>query len=346
MAKIVVLGAGVMGTALCVPAADNGHKVLLVGTPLDQDIVVTMRRPGGIHPKLDAAPPAGVEVIRFDELRSEHLANADIIVVGVSSPGIGWVTDILNWVMTEACPIAFVTKGLESAGSAVSTYAQTLPSRIPLMSAFIGIGGPCIARELANRLPTACIYACEDISVAEQFAAIMQTDYYRLSVTTDVTGVEACAALKNFYAIGVSAMQTGYPDQRRADGQSKNPTAAVFTQATLEMARLCERLGGQTTTAFGLAGLGDLHVTVGGGRNSRLGQGLGTGRTVVEMLSSELFGETVEGVDTARVLANMALEKQHTDEGPLANFPLATAIMDAVLQQKRFSLDFSNLIVQ
>ncbi|WP_312880695.1 NAD(P)H-dependent glycerol-3-phosphate dehydrogenase [Rhizobium leguminosarum] len=105
-------------------------------------------------------------------------------------------------------------------------------------------------------------------------------------------------------------------------------------------------LGGQTTTAFGLAGLGDLHVTVGGGRNSRLGQGLGTGRTVVEMLSSELFGETVEGVDTARVLANMALEKQHTDEGPLAYFPLASAIMDAVLQQKRFSLDFSNLIVQ
>jgi len=51
-------------------------------------------------------------------------------------------------------------------------------------------------------------------------------------------------------------------------------------------------------------------------------------------------------VDTARVLANMALEKQHTDEGPLAYFPLASAIMDAVLQQKRFSLDFSNLIVQ
>lgn len=346
MAKIVVLGAGVMGTALCVPAAENHHTVLLVGTPLDGDIVTALRQKGGVHPKLDDALSGNVEAIPFDALRRDHLRDADFIIVGVSSPGIAWVTDVLDRLMTVPRPVAFVTKGLDAAGSTVSTYAQTLPSRIPMMSAFIGIGGPCIARELANRLPTACIYACEDISVAEQFVAIMQTDYYRLSVTTDVTGVEACAALKNFFAIGVSAMQTGYPDRKRADGQSKNPTAAAFSQATLEMARLCERLGGHSATAFGLAGLGDLHVTVGGGRNSRLGHGLGAGRTVLDMLSSDLFGETVEGVDTARVLATMAPEKPSTEGEARPYFPLASAIMDAVLQQKPFSLDFSRFFVR
>ncbi|MER8377030.1 glycerol-3-phosphate dehydrogenase [Mesorhizobium sp. M1409] len=346
MAKIVVLGAGVMGTALCVPAAENNHTVLLVGTPLDSDIVTAMRQPGGVHPKLDYALSDNVEAIPFDGLRSHHLSDADFIIVGVSSPGIAWVTDILNRLMTAPRPVALVTKGLDPAGSTVSTYAQTLPFRIPMMSAFIGIGGPCIARELANRLPTASIYACQDISTAERFAAIMETDYYRLAVTADVTGVEACAALKNFFAIGVSAMQTRYPDQKRADGQSKNPTAAAFTQASLEMARLCERLGGHAATAFGLAGLGDLHVTVGGGRNSRLGHGLGTGRSVLDVLSSDLFGETVEGVDTARVLATMALEKPSIDGEASPYFPLASAIMDAVLQQKPFSLDFSCLVVQ
>ncbi|PDS48527.1 glycerol-3-phosphate dehydrogenase [Rhizobium anhuiense] len=346
MAKIVVLGAGVMGTALCVPAAENNHAVLLVGTPLDGDIVTAMRLPGGVHPKLDDALSDNVETIPFDALRSDHLGDADYIIVGVSSPGIVWVTDVLNRLMTVARPVAFVTKGLVSAGSTVSTYAQTLPSRIPMMSAFIGIGGPCIARELANRLPTASIYACEDISIAEQFAATMATDYYRLSITTDVTGVEACAALKNFFAIGVSAMQTGYPDQKRADGQSKNPTAAAFTQASLEMARLCERLGGDSATAFGLAGLGDLHVTVGGGRNSRLGHGLGTGRSVLDVLSSDLFGETVEGVDTARALETMVPEKSSSEGEAPHYFPLASAILDAVIRQKLFSLDFSRLVVR
>jgi glycerol-3-phosphate dehydrogenase (NAD(P)+) len=346
VAKIVVLGAGVMGTALCVPAAENNHTVLLVGTPLDGDIVAAIRQPGGVHPKLDETLSDNVEAIPFDALRSVHLSDADFIIVGVSSPGIAWATDMLNRLMTVPRPVAFVTKGLDPAGSTVSTYAQTLPPRIPMMSAFIGIGGPCIARELANRLPTASIYACQESAVAERFAAIMETDYYRLSVTTDVTGVEACAALKNFFAIGVSAMQTQYPDQKRAGGQSKNPTAAAFTQASLEMARLCERLGGQTATAFGLAGLGDLHVTVGGGRNSRLGHGLGTGRTVLDVLSNELLGETVEGVDTARVLAGMALDKPFSKSEAVPYFPLASAIMDAVLQQKPFSLDFSGLIVR
>lgn len=346
MAKIVILGAGVMGTALCIPAASNNHTVLLVGTPLDGDIVTALRLPGGIHPKLDDALPANVEAIPVEWLTSRHLSDADFIVVGVSSPGIPWASRILNQLMTVPCPVAYVTKGLETTGSTLATYAQTLPSRIPMMSAFIGIGGPCIARELAKCLPTACIYACQDISIAERFARIMQTDYYRLSVTTDVKGVEACAALKNFYAIGISAMQTGYPDRKRADGQSRNPTAAAFTQATFEMARLCERLGGHSATAFGLAGLGDLHVTVGGGRNSRLGHGLGTGRNVADVLSSDLSGETVEGVDTARALATVALEEPGIEGETDPYFPLASAIMDAVLHQKRFSLDFSSLVVR
>jgi glycerol-3-phosphate dehydrogenase (NAD(P)+) len=346
VAKIIILGSGVMGTSLTVPATDNGHEVLLVGTPLDLDIIAELNRPGGVHVKLDETCSDRVKPISFEMLRTEHFSEADMVVVGVSSPGIHWAVEILNQMMAEPRPVAFVTKGLDPAATGLATYAETLPPRIPMMSAFVGIGGPCIARELANRQPTASIYACRDIGVAEHFVDMMGTDYYRLSVTTDDTGVEACAALKNFFAIGVSAMQTHYPDRKRAHGQSKNPTAAAFTQASLEMARLCERLGGAAATAFGLAGIGDLHVTVGGGRNSRLGHGLGTGRSVSDVLSKELAGETVEGVDTARALATML----HSGGGAAVRdgdyFPLASAIMDAVLVEEPFRFDFASLAVR
>ena len=39
MANIVILGAGLMGSAFSVPLSDNGHQVRLVGTHLDGDII-------------------------------------------------------------------------------------------------------------------------------------------------------------------------------------------------------------------------------------------------------------------------------------------------------------------
>jgi glycerol-3-phosphate dehydrogenase (NAD(P)+) len=345
MATILILGAGVMGSALAVPAADNGHRVLLAGTPLDAEAIALMKQPGGVHPRLDLPLPELVTPLSDAELTASHVETADVIIVGVSSPGIGWAVQRLNGTMGRPRPIAFVTKGLDRAGASLVTLAESLAPQLQPMRTFIGIGGPCIARELANRNPTACIYASADREAAAGLAALMATDYYRLSLTDDVTGVEACAALKNFFAIGVAAMQTRYPDAARADGQSTNPTAAAFTQATLEMARLCQRLGGRRETAFNLAGLGDLHVTVGGGRNSRLGHGLGIGRTVSAMMEAELRGETVEGIDTARMLSAWLEATPGAEPLDRAHFPLALAIIEAVLADTAFRFDFRDLVV-
>lgn len=341
MATILILGAGVMGSALAVPAADNGHRVLLAGTPLDGEAVERMKRPGGIHPKLDQPLPSGVEILADEEVGPSHAEAADLVVVGVSSPGVSWAVSRLNGLLRGRRPVAFVTKGLDSLDDGVVTYVDTLPGRIGAMASFIGIGGPCIARELANRQPTSSIYASRDRDAAAFAAGLMRTPYYRLVVGGDVAGVEACAALKNFFAIGVSAMQTRYPDGARADGQAKNPTAAAFTQAVTEMAVLCEMLGGRRDTAFDLAGVGDLHVTVGGGRNSRLGHFLGAGRIVSDAMSRELAGETVEGIDTARTLAAMMKGKSASRR----QFPLTFAILDAVLADAPLAFSFEDLAV-
>jgi glycerol-3-phosphate dehydrogenase (NAD(P)+) len=43
MAKVVVLGAGVMGSTITIPLTDNHHTVSLIGTHLDTDMVVLDR---------------------------------------------------------------------------------------------------------------------------------------------------------------------------------------------------------------------------------------------------------------------------------------------------------------
>lgn len=39
MKTIVLIGAGMMGTALTLPAAANGNRIRVVGTPLDREII-------------------------------------------------------------------------------------------------------------------------------------------------------------------------------------------------------------------------------------------------------------------------------------------------------------------
>lgn len=331
MANILILGAGVMGSALTVPAADNGHEVTLAATMLDDTILAALQADPAGHPRLGAPLSPAVRFVATDAVTPEDAARADLVVVGVSSPGIEWAADQIAR-LRPTSTVALVTKGLVAGEGAVPlTYAEAFPRMLAARGvtpgAFVGIGGPCIARELAERRPTAVVYASHDRAAAAAMKALLETDYYRVGLSDDPVGVEACAALKNFFAIGVSAML----GRHTRDGEPvKNPVAAAFQQAVDEMARFTPWLGGARDTAYGLAGVGDLHVTVGGGRNSRLGRHLGEGMTITEAMAGPMAGETVEGVDVGRVLA------PHLEAACAAgilqgdDFVLARALVDAI----------------
>ena len=349
MAKILILGAGVMGSALSVPALDNGHEVLLAGTHLDVQIVEALKSKGRAHPTLRATLPDNVIPLHITEVRPEQAAAADVIVVGVSSPGIDWVIGQLVRLVERPKVIALVTKGLAETGlerpaAFTDRVRNALGGQVLGDCPVIGIGGPCIARELALRQPTSVVFASDDLAVAADFARIMQTGYYRVHTSDDLLGVEACAALKNFYAIGVSAMISRHLNPGdEGENPAKNPIAALFNQALQEIARLTAWIGGRRETAFDLAGAGDLHVTVGGGRNSKLGKHLGRNLTVQQIVEGPLKGETVEGLDTARSLAPGLFTAFERGILNPAAFPLACALLDAILKNKLFAFDHGSL---
>ena len=360
MAKIVILGAGVMGSALAVPATEAGNEVTLVGSPLDDDIVDALARRDA-HPTLEATLPDAIAPVREAELDAAILAAADVVVLGVSSPGIPWAVERLQRADARPAILTLVTKGLvardgdearadEAAGRTAPpplTYADALPAALcATPDGLVGIGGPCIARELALGYPTRVTFASRHRSNAEGLRDLLQTDTYRITTSEDVVGVEACAALKNFLCIGVSAMFTAH---RLGDGHAKNPLAALFNQAVLELAQLARWLRGGTDAsaanepAFDLAGMGDLHVTVGGGRNSRLGRHLGDGETLGAALAGPMAGVTVEGVDTGRALApgfRAACSRGALDAGRL---PLTVAILRCIERDAAFALRFEEL---
>src|SRR5918912_308808 len=115
MARIAVLGAGVMGTALTYPLADNGHDVRLIGTHLDQALIAACRA-SGIHPRLNSILPPTVRSFMIDEL-AEALVGVDVVALGVNSRGVRWAGQILAPHLRPGQPVIIVTKGL-AAGAA------------------------------------------------------------------------------------------------------------------------------------------------------------------------------------------------------------------------------------
>ncbi len=374
MANIVIIGAGVMGSALAVPASVK-NKVSLVGTMLDDDIVNSIRATGR-HPDLDVTLPHSISVSLSSDANEQAFQDADVVVLGVSSPGVAWALSEIRRYGCQPELLALVTKGLVPGIDPTApprTYAQYIDSEITSPSGkIVGIGGPCIARELALNYPTRVSFASHDISAANSLRNLLQTDTYRVTTSDDITGLEACAALKNFMCIGVSAMFSAY---QLDDGHAKNPIAGLFNQAVHEIALLSQWIVGNVddsgyansstvlaapsgeqsnsgnvtstpvpiSTAFDLAGMGDLHVTVGGGRNSRLGRYLGTGESLQQILQTTMRGVTVEGVDTGRQLATGFRHACNSGELDPGALPLTGAILDSIEHDASFNFNFKSL---
>ncbi len=306
MAIVTVLGAGMMGTALCYPISDAGNTVRLVGTHLDEAWVDAMKRER-VHPKLGVPLPERVTPFSLAELESA-LDGVDIVAVGVSSAGVRWAAQTLGPLLRASTPVIAVTKGLEESSPGVlrilpEVFRDALPDRLQHSIAPAAIGGPCIAGELARRIPTAVVFTGRDRPTLERLAAAFSTPYYHVRVSTDPVGVEVCAALKNAYAmaVGIGAgvhERAGLPPGPVAH---HNYESAIFAQACIEMTRLVRALGGDSDQVANLAGAGDMLVTCSGGRSSRLGKLLGSGLTF-QQARDRMPGDTLESADVVRVV--------------------------------------------
>ncbi len=293
--RLAILGAGFMGSALTVPAADNGHSVALWGTHLDGHLVdaVRRRRP---HPKLKLVLPASVEAFAAAELRAA-LAGADLVVNAVTSDGAVPVLRRAAPHIRPGTPVLSVSKGLAQSRGRVATLSTAIADATGLR--IVTVGGPSKAMELARRVPTAVVYASADVAARRRLQRALETPYYAIAESMDQVGLELASALKNAYAIGI-----GLCDGLIAAGRAEalyNTKSLIFTQALAEMAGLVRRAGGRAETVSGLAGAGDLHVTGAAGRNRIFGELRGSGaptRDVVKQLQAR--DELTEGYAAIR----------------------------------------------
>jgi glycerol-3-phosphate dehydrogenase (NAD(P)+) len=159
------------------------------------------------------------------------------------------------------------------------------------------LAGPTIAREVAEAYAAAAVL---DQHLAAKLAELFRTKRFRTYTTDDVVGVEMAGALKNVYAIAVGM---GY-----SLGIGENTRAMVIARTLREMSKLGESMGGHRDTFAGLAGMGDLIVTCTSqrSRNRHVGEQLGAGKTIDEIIAS--MNQVAEGVKAASVIMEFANE--------------------------------------
>ena len=135
-----------------------------------------------------------------------------------------------------------------------------------------------------------------DDSVGKTLQQALTSANLRIYRTTDTIGAEFGGALKNVIAIACGAVMGA--------GLGESARAALMTRGFAEMVRFATTKGADPRTLSGLSGFGDLALTCTSAqsRNYQMGFALGSG-------SSDMPGATVEGVATAKSVAELAREE-------------------------------------
>ncbi len=321
-----------MGSAIGIPAAHNGHEVRMVGTPLDREIIDHARATGW-HLTMKRKLPDSYKYYQFEEM-GEALKGADLLVGGVSSFGVDWFCENVLKVIDPELPVLTVTKGMmDDEDGNLHVYPELFEKQSGSRGLKLNaVGGPCTSYELADLDDSEVAFCGKDIGLLRWIKSLFETSYYHISISNDVVGVEAAVAMKNAYALGVT-LAVGLAEKR--DGKigalHYNSQAALFGQASKEMKRLLEYMGAREESL--MLGIGDLYVTVYGGRTRKIGTLLGRGLSFDEAMA-ELQGVTLESIVIATRSARAVQKK--IDQGVLKaeDFPLLRHIYEIIVEKK------------
>ncbi len=148
--------------------------------------------------------------------------------------------------------------------------------------------------------PSLAVLACREPKVASWLQEEFSDSHFRCYAGSDLIGVELAGALKNVIAIAAGIID--------GLGLGANTQAALMTRGLHEITRLGVAMGAEPDTFRGLAGMGDLVLTCTGGlsRNRQLGQRLGRGERLADILASTR--EVAEGARTTPAAARLAQE--------------------------------------
>ncbi len=296
-----ILGSGSWGTALAQAFSKNFENVLIWGRDEKTVEDINLKNVNEKYLpdiKLSSNISASTDI-------NTVISKGNIVIIAVPTQR---VREVLEKVSNKKInkPVISASKGIEI--STLKLVSQIIEDVLDIEKEDIFVlSGPSFAKEVALGLPTAVTLAGEE-EYAEKLQEVLNTNSFRLYVSTDINGVQIGGAVKNIIAIA-----TGASDGL---GLGNNARASLITRGLYEMTKIAKLFGGKPETLYGLSGLGDLVLTATGNlsRNRTFGYLLGKGLSIEEAF--EKVGQVVEGAKTVKAIKKLA--EKHNIELPIS----------------------------
>jgi glycerol-3-phosphate dehydrogenase (NAD(P)+) len=309
--RIGIIGAGGWGTAIALILAKKGHAVTLWARreeycqQLERTRENSSYLPGVLLPSN----------IVITSCLSRAVESMDFVVIATPAKAVRTAVEALKGFLHKDTIIVSLSKGLE--GKTLLRCSQVIAEVAGNQDRVVVICGPNHAEEVARDIPSATVAAGYDLNTAMAVQDVFMTPKFRVYTNSDVIGVELAGALKNIIALAAGVCDgLGYGD---------NTKATLMTRGLAEIARLGIRMGAESVTFAGLAGVGDLIATCTSkhSRNWQAGFALGQGESLQDIRG----GQVVEGVATTENALILATELG-------VSMPITAALREVIFEGK------------
>jgi glycerol-3-phosphate dehydrogenase (NAD(P)+) len=236
----------------------------------------------------------GREVVSgVDAAALKAMARARLIVVDAAAPQLRELGRALGDHLDGSQLLAHTVRGLVAGVGAIDVLRHETPAlRVGVLA------GPLSPADLGAGRPTAAVIASRHPEVVEEFANSLSTPKLRVYRGRDPLGVELASTLPDLVALGWGLSS--------ALGFGATTRAVLLVRAVRELGRLIAALGGDPTTASGLAGLGDMLVR--GGDTD--GAAFKFGAALAGPTRPAAPPEVAATVDNARAIRTLARDKK------------------------------------
>ena len=300
--RTAVIGAGGWGTTISLLLNEGGHEVTLWARSEEFASLASLTRENPVYlPEIKI--PDSILITHDPEL----LRDKDLYIFAVPSQSLREVSTVLLPVIrNDSALYISSSKGIER--NSLKRMTEVIQEVLHVEKGrTIAFSGPSHAEEVARGIPTLVTAAGSDSEAVRKIVNTFFLPNFRVYSTSDVIGVELSGALKNVIAICAGIIE--------GEGYGDNTVAALISRGLAEIRRLGIALGADEQTFAGISGLGDLVVTCLSkhSRNRRVGEEVGRGKTLQEVLSGmKMVAEGVWTTESARALA-----KRHNIEMPI-----------------------------
>lgn len=286
---ISILGAGAWGTAIAISLSDKKNVILWTRSSATFESLIKKR-------ESDKLPGCRIPHTILVKSDIKDAINASAIILVVPTQSLREVCQQLyNCKLKKDTPLIIACKGIEK--STLKLPSEVVNEILPSNPIAI-FSGPSFAIEVAKKLPYSMVLACQNNTLGSKLISELQQENVKLEFSSDVIGVQICAALKNVFAIACGIIL--------GRKLGSNAHAALITKSMNEIKTLyLAKVGNDNInidTLLGLSCLGDLVMTCTALNSRNLSFGLKIGSSNDGCNVQQILSEgksVIEGFSTA-----------------------------------------------